>query len=46
MFVRKAQTNHASNSIEDNILITETGFENLTTTVKAPAEVEAFIGQA
>ncbi|KAK5989670.1 putative Xaa-Pro aminopeptidase [Cladobotryum mycophilum] len=29
--------------IEDNILVTETGYENLTTTIKEPAEVEALM---
>lgn len=30
-------------SIEDNILVTETGHENLTAAIKEPAEVEAAV---
>lgn len=30
--------------LEDNILVTQTGYENLTTVPKTAAEVEALVG--
>jgi Xaa-Pro dipeptidase len=32
-----------SRSIEDNVLVTKDGSENLTTAIKEPAEIEALI---
>jgi Xaa-Pro dipeptidase len=29
--------------IEDNVLVTETGYENLTTVIKEPSDVEALL---
>jgi Xaa-Pro dipeptidase len=32
--------------IEDNVLVTETGYENLTTTPKDPEEIERLVQAA
>lgn len=33
-------------SIEDNILVTETGYENLTTAIKEPSQLEALMASS